>query len=84
MAKTSTQKAGLPNQNTILDVRKAFDNTDDGDLVTYDVDLINNNNNKSDSSDFEDYPEDKEYPVVGKDFDLATKLIHLDRKQKVT
>ena len=61
-------------------MRKAFDNSGNGDVVSYDVDLNNNNNN--DSADFEDDPEVKDNQVLGKDFDLATKLIHLQPKQR--
>ncbi len=69
--------------NNILDVRKAFDKKPEADLVSYDVDLSNNDEDEEDDEDVEDVADGgkllaaEDYPIVGRDFDLATKLIRL-------
>lgn len=91
----------------VLDVRKAFEQRQDLDVVTYDVDLNEDNVGKEetyvDSYDEvqDDVVEEEEdddvvvvkageggkllkvevFPIVGRDFDLATKLIRLNPRQ---
>ena len=68
--------------NNILDVRNAFDKKPEADLVSYDVDLSDTIDDEGDE-DVEDGGKlltAEDYPIVGRDFDLATKLIRLNQK----
>ena len=102
----STSSQEPTTTNNLLDVRNAFDQQVDSDVVTYDVDLNDDVIVKpveepdvdavDDDEAVDVADEDKErvkpgvggkllevedYPVVGRDFDLATKLVRLNPRQ---
>ena len=83
-ATATTEKTTSTVNDNLLDVRNAFDKKSEPALVSYDVDLDEEEEEEEEELQDESNGkllEEEDYPIVGRDFDLATKLIRLNPRQ---
>ena len=78
---TTTSKTTSTLGDNLLDVRNAFDKKSEAELVSYDVDLEDDKEEEVQDESSGRLLEVEDYPIVGRDFDLATKLIRLNPRQ---
>jgi hypothetical protein len=73
-ATATTEKTTSTVNDNLLDVRNAFDKKSEPALVSYDVDLDEEEEEEEELQDESNGKllEEEDYPIVGRDFDLAT------------